>query len=167
MPVIGVERFAERIFITKILFGDILGYDHGIGLLQNSLWVAFNERKSKYIKEGRIGQDDIPFDKSIISAVDDEAGPLDPDKINDFREVVLESRSERGRIAVGSSGTAFGPAFSSKQESPVPVFVKAVIAHLVLDIKEDQDAAGHAHGKAGDVDQGINSVSFDVSQCNF
>jgi hypothetical protein len=53
----------------------------------------------------------------------------------------------------------------SENTAPIPMVI--VIAHLVLDVQHQDEAAGYADGKAGDVDKGKNLVAGQVSQCHF
>jgi hypothetical protein len=65
-----------------------------------------------------------------------------------------------GIVARGGPDRAYG----IDTEDAVTLFVEAVEAHLVRDIEQDQNAAGHADGKASDVDKGVSLVFLKVPE---
>jgi hypothetical protein len=49
----------------------------------------------------------------------------------------------------------------------IAVGEEAVVAELMLDDQQNHDAARHANGEAGDVDEGISSVLEQISKGDF
>jgi len=44
--------------------------------------------------------------------------------------------------------------------------MKPIIAEFVVDIYEDTDAAGHPYSQAGDIDDGVGLLSFEIPEGN-
>ena len=161
------DDFSDWIFTAEEFFCHLLGEEDGVRFLEGGFGVALDEGEGEEFQDVCVGHAE-PLAEAFVAVA--YPGPavlseVDPHGALDFREVVFERGGEGARGANGVAGIgAFGVGFSEDPVDPVGVFVVPVVAEFILDVEEDEDAAGHADGQAGDVDEGIDFVAEEVAE---
>ena len=94
------------------------------------------------------------------------AHPPNPHKIHNLREILFQGRS--GTECAGGIGrnTVTGCA-RHHPENAVRIQMKSIIAQLILNMEDDEQAAGHTNGQTGYVDERIGLVFLDSAKSDF
>ncbi len=92
---------------------------------------------------------------------------IQPRRLLDFVITLHERRRHRRRGERILKGLVADFRFHHETINAIGLFVKAIIADLVQNVEENQQAASHADSKAGNVDEGISLVTEQISTSDF
>ncbi len=119
--------------------------------------VALQQREIEDREDGRLGEEEPRLVELPVPVADVPLGILvhllDPHRLQDFREVLLQGRTQ----AEGAVGVGRRSIFGSRRDDPddaVGRGVEPIVGPLVPDPEEDEQGAGQPEGQPADVDQG-------------
>ena len=153
---VDLHGLAHGLLSAEDLSGQAFGQYDRRRLAQGRLGIAGQEGEGKDIEERGIDGGQLGFGKSGLAPMEVPARPpaLDTGRLDDLREVPNQRFSHRGRAGRIPGLAPAGPVDAEDAKDPVAVFMEPVVAPLVADPEQDQDAANHPDGQPGDIDEG-------------
>jgi hypothetical protein len=168
IAVISTKDLVHRVIVAKVFPGSRFRQDNGARLPQGRRRIAFHHLEAEEFENGGIGEIKALLVESLFFGfATDHPGNkrrFDPDIAFNFGIVGGQGRSPRRRSPGRPEKTPVpGLRLERQTVDLVALGDVTVVAELVLDIKKDQAAAGHAHSQAEKVDERVSPVLQEVS----
>jgi len=164
--VLQTDDLPDRVFVAEILLCDGLGDHERIELGKYLFRVPDDQAEAEHGEERGISHAQPDLVEALVPVADQEArGVREAAGIGDLGDLVLEgrpqgSRRDRHREQLPAPvGLLF-----HRTEEAVRLDMESIIAHLVPDPHQDQDAAGDPNSQPEDVDEGITPVLSQVAE---
>ena len=164
--IVEIDRIADGLFVAEVLEGQILRDHHRIRLGERDALIPRGQRNAEHLEQVGSRPDDFAFIVDGVSEIDQPRGfgTSQPDDKLDLGEVALQG----GSPARGRPGRLNGlaPTFDIVDDAvhAVGMGMIPVVAELILDVQEDQDAGGHADCEPGDIDERVGGMPAEIAQ---
>jgi len=168
--VLELEGLAERVLVAEILPGRSLRDHEREGIAEGRIGIARKQLEGKHGEDVLLGENDVFLHEVLVFvAAQHAARALYAHRFLDIGKVVEEQGGDGRRYVaeMEARGAVLVEPLPRDTVYAVGIFMVAVIAQLVPDIEEDQDAAGHADGQSQQVDEGKALVFVQVAQCGY
>ena len=152
------QRLPHRIAIAEMLARLAFGEDERIEAAERGPPVAADERQIEHVEEALIGHHHVGVGRLAVLQHDRAGGVQGGDRL-DLREVAPQPGGDRiegplreGRRLLGGDPLALHLIGALRIGQP------GIVAEMVADEEQDQQAGGEAERQAEDVDEGIGLV---------
>ena len=150
------DRPADRVVLPEVLAGHGLADDHRIRRRERGGGVAAHQGHVEHVEEVAVG----PVDPLLVELPvfgREQPGPHRRSNAEHFLRL-----GKPGPDEVAQDPGRPRRAVRHNPVDPLSPRVVPVVAQLVADVQEDDQAAGHADGEADDVDRGVGPGREDV-----
>jgi hypothetical protein len=131
-----------------------------MGVAEGRARVALHQREAEHAQQGRVGVEGPGFVKVFVAVREQHLPAVHQAHcLRDFGDLALQDRSQRGGRGGVRLRFVVDLPLGHHPEHAVAVGVKVVVAQFVLHPEQDEDAGGHAHSEAQQVDEG-KSLAF-------
>lgn len=126
--------------------------DDFVGAPQHAVGMAGHQFEAEELEKIGIGQEQVFFSEGQALVAEGKGSPAGQSRGRLHERLLPDGVCHRAAGLGGAHLPSLQLALKAEAVRSGRIFVKIVVAEFVLDINEDEQAAGNAHGKAEDAD---------------
>ena len=161
-----VHDLPHGVLVAEVLPGDGLGQHDLVVAAQRGPGIAFQKRDVEDVEDRSVRQVERTFVESPVAVLDHPGvhGRVETHHVFHFGEVFAHLPGRGRHDFGGPDGRAALPFLGDHAVDAVRLVVKPVIAQLVADIEQNEQAAGDAERQAHGIDEGVALPAAHVAQ---